>query len=50
MAEINDLDIAIFEIGNAYLMAPVEDNSFTELVPEFKEDEGKFTIIVCAIY
>jgi hypothetical protein len=45
-----DLDIRIADVGNAYLYAPMNECLYTICGPEFGEDEGKITIIVCALY
>mmetsp|Transcript_11022 Transcript_11022/g.12603 ORF Transcript_11022/g.12603 Transcript_11022/m.12603 type:complete len:88 (-) Transcript_11022:1466-1729(-) len=41
VAALNDLDITMFDIRNAYLMAPVTEKLFTILGTEFKVDQGK---------
>ena len=50
VAALNDLDVTMFDIGNAYLMAPAAEKLYTVLGPEFGEDQEKIGVITRAIY
>jgi len=51
VAALNDLDIWMSDVGNAYLNAPPREKVYTTAGPEFgPEDEGKLVIIVRALY
>lgn len=50
IAALNDLEISMFDISNAYLMAPVSEKLYTILGDGFGDDAGKMGIIVRAIY
>ena len=47
---MNEIDVSMFDIGNAYLTAPTTEKLYTYAGPEFGEDEGKLCIIVRALY
>jgi hypothetical protein len=41
LAALNDLDVIMGNIENAYLTAPITEKVWTVLGPEFGEDAGK---------
>ena len=46
LAALNDLEVKVGDILNAYITAPCSKNIWTELDPEFGEDAGKRVIVV----
>jgi hypothetical protein len=50
VAALNDLDVKMSDIENAYLTAPITENVWTVLGPEFGDDAGKRALIVRALY
>ena len=50
LAALNNLEIKVSDIKNAYLTAPVSENIWTVLGPEFGTDTGKRAVIVRALY
>jgi hypothetical protein len=50
LAALNDLDVMMGDIENAYLTAPITEKVWTVLGPEFGEDAGKRALIVRALY
>ncbi len=50
MAALNDLNVKVGDVLNAYITAPITKNVWTVLGPEFSSDAGKSAIIVCALY
>ncbi len=50
MAALNDLEVKIGDVLNAYVTAPVTEKIWTVLGPEFGPDAGKNAIIVRALY
>jgi hypothetical protein len=50
LAALNDLDVMMGDIDNAYLTAPITEKVWTVLGPEFCEDAGKRALIVRALY
>jgi hypothetical protein len=50
MAALNDLEVKIGNVLNAYITAPVTKKVWTVLGPEFGNDAGKTAIIVHALY
>ncbi len=50
MAALNDLEVKIGDVLNAYITAPVTERVWTVLGPEFGNDAGKTAIIVHALY
>jgi hypothetical protein len=50
LAALNDLDIKMADIENAYLTAPITEKVWTVLGPEFGDDNGKRALIVRALY
>jgi hypothetical protein len=50
LAALNDLDVKMADIENAYLTAPVTEKVWTVLCPEFGDDAGKRVLIVRALY
>ena len=51
IAALNDLDMKMFDIGNAYLNAPASEKLYTYAGLEFgHEDNGKLLIITRALY
>jgi hypothetical protein len=49
-AALNDLDVKMADIENAYLTAPITEKVWTLLGPEFGDDSGKCVLIVRALY
>jgi hypothetical protein len=50
LAALNDLDVTMGDIDNAYLTAPIKEKVWNVLSPEFGEDTGKRALIVRALY
>jgi hypothetical protein len=50
LASLNDLDVKMADIENAYLPAPITEKVWTVLGPEFGDDAGKRALIVRALY
>jgi len=50
LAALNDLDVKVADIMNAYVTAPTEEKIWTILGPEFGDDQGKKSLIICALY
>jgi hypothetical protein len=50
LASLNDLDVIMGKIENAYLTAPSTEKVWTVICPEFGEDTGKLALIVRALY
>jgi hypothetical protein len=50
MAALNDLNVKVGDVLNAYLTAPITKKVWTVLGPEFDIDAGKSAIIVCTLY
>ncbi len=47
---LNDLEVKVGDVLNAYITAPVKEKVWTILGPEFGLDSGKSAIIVCALH
>jgi hypothetical protein len=50
LAALNDLDVKMAAIENAYVMAPITEKVWTVLGPEFGYDNGKRALIVRDLY
>jgi hypothetical protein len=50
LAALNDLDVKMADIENAYLTAPITEKVLNVLGPEFGNDAGKRALIVRALY
>jgi hypothetical protein len=50
LAALNDLDVKMADIENAYLTAPITEKVWTVIGPEFGYDAGKRALIVRALY
>jgi hypothetical protein len=50
LAALNDLDVKMADIDNAYLTAPITEKVWTVLDPEFGDDAGNSVLIVRALY
>jgi hypothetical protein len=50
LAALNDLDVKMADIENAYLTAPITEKVCTVLGPEFGDDAGKRALIVRDLY
>jgi hypothetical protein len=50
LASLNDLDVNMADIQNAYLPAPITEKVWTVLGSEFGDDAGKRALIVSALY
>jgi hypothetical protein len=49
-AALNDLDVKMADIENAYLTAPITEKVWAVFGPEFVDDAGKGALIVRALY
>jgi hypothetical protein len=49
IAALNDLEVKVGDVLNAYITAPITDKVWTTLGPEFGPDAGKTAIIVRAL-
>ncbi len=49
-ASLNDLEVKVGNVLNAYITTPVKEKVWTVLGPELGLDSGKSAIIVCALY
>jgi hypothetical protein len=47
---LNDLDVKMADIDNAYLTSPITEKVWTVLGPEFVDDAGKRALIVRELY
>ncbi len=50
IAAINDLEVEVVDVLNAYITAPITKKVWTILGPEFGPNAGKTAIIVRALY
>jgi hypothetical protein len=50
IASLNDLDVIVEDVLNAYITAQVKEKVWTVLGPEFGHDAGRSAIIVRALY
>jgi hypothetical protein len=50
LAALNDVDVKMADIENAYLTAPITEKVWTVLGPEFGDYAGKHALIVRALY
>lgn len=50
MAALNDLEVKVGDVLNAYITAPITEKVWTVLGPEFGIDTGKTAVIVRALY
>jgi hypothetical protein len=50
LADLNDLEVKMADIENAYLTAPITEKVWTVLGPEFGDDTGNCALIVRAFY
>ncbi len=50
MAALNDLNVKVGDVLNAYITAPIAEKVWAVLGPEFGIDAGKSAIIVCSLY
>jgi hypothetical protein len=50
IAALNDLDVLMSDVGNAYLNAATKEKVYTVAGPEFGDDAGKTMLIVRALY
>jgi hypothetical protein len=50
LAALNDLDVKMADIENAYLTAQITEKAWTVLGPESGDDAGKRALIVRALY
>ena len=49
-ASLNDLEVKVGNVLNAYITAPVKEKVWTILGPKFGNDSGKSAVIVRALY
>ncbi len=49
MAALNDLEVKVGDVLNAYITAPITKKVWTVLGPKLGSDTGKTAIIVCAL-
>ena len=47
---LNDLQVKVGDVMNAYVTAPCSEKIWTVLRKQFVTDQGKKAIIVCALY
>jgi hypothetical protein len=50
MAALNDLNVKVGDVLNAYITAPITEKVWTVFGPEFGIDAGKSAVIVRALY
>jgi hypothetical protein len=50
IASLNDLEVKVGDVLNAYIATPVREKVWTVLGPDFGHDAGKSAIIVRALY
>jgi hypothetical protein len=50
IASLNDLEVKVGDVLNAYITTPVKEKVWTVIGPEFGHDSGKSAIIVQALY
>jgi hypothetical protein len=50
MAALNDLEVKIGDVLNAYITAPVTEKVWTVLGPKFGSNAGKSAVIVHTLY
>jgi hypothetical protein len=50
LTALNDMDVKMADIENAYLTAPITEKVWTVLGPEFGDEAGKRTLIETALY
>ena len=50
IAALNDLEVKVGDVLNAYITAPITEKVWTILGPECGPDAGKTAIIVRALY
>ena len=50
MAALNDLEVKVGDVLNAYITAPITKKVWTVLGSEFGGDAGKTAVIFCALY
>jgi hypothetical protein len=50
MAALNDLEVKVGDVPNAYITAPISKKVWMVFGSEFGSDAGKSAIIVCALY
>jgi hypothetical protein len=50
LAALNDVDVKMADIENAYLTAPITEKVWTVFGPEFGDDAVKCALIVRALY
>jgi hypothetical protein len=50
IAALNDLEVKVGDVLNAYINAPITEKVWTILGPEFGPDAGKTALIVRALY
>jgi hypothetical protein len=50
IAALNDLEVKVRDVLNAYITAPVKEKVWTVLGPKFGPDAGRSAIIVRALY
>jgi hypothetical protein len=50
IAPLNDLEVKVGDVLNAYITTPVKEKVWTILGPKFRHDAGRSAIIVRALY
>jgi hypothetical protein len=50
LVALNDFDVMMGDIENAYVTSPITEKVWTVLGPEFGDDAGKRALIVRALY
>jgi hypothetical protein len=49
-ASLNDLEVKVGDVLNAYITAPVKEKVWTILGPKFGHESGKSAVIVHVLY
>ena len=50
IAELNDLQVKVADIMNAYVTDPVQEKTWTVIGPEFDEDQGNKALLFISFY
>ena len=50
IAALNDLEVKVGDVLNAYITAPITKKVWTVLGPEFGPDQGRSAVIIRALY
>ena len=50
IAAVNNLEVKCGDVMNSYITAPIEENIWTTLEPNFGTGAGKISLVVYALY